>query len=274
MTRPERRAEPAGRARLAALRARAGDRRSGRARHGRGARNRSPHRDLARGGRCSRCRVCGSEADLSRLAADLTAVGAEFLVQPCDVRDAVVVDSLVRDALDRFGAVDIAVANAGVLGPLGPIDASDASQWADVLAVNVVGTAAVLRVVLPIMRARGDGRIVTLSGAGIGGPQALTNVSAYVASKAAVVALDRSGRTRASDRADRKRGRARNDRHGLHGFGAGGRPGTRRRGALRRRRHDAHGRPRTVARRGPRSRGRRVRMARPGAASAPGGTPS
>src|SRR5262249_6825415 len=84
------------------------------------------------------------------------------------------------------------VANAAVLGPVGAIHNVTASEWAETLRINVVGTAAVVRAVVPSMTTRGFGRIVTLSGAGVGGPQPADHVSAYVASKAAVVALTES----------------------------------------------------------------------------------
>jgi NAD(P)-dependent dehydrogenase (short-subunit alcohol dehydrogenase family) len=134
--------------------------------------------------------VCArSQPGIDDLASELRAGGAEVLAQQCDVADAGAVAELVANATNVFGGIDIAVANAAILGPVGPIDVVDGEQWMETLTVNVGGVAALVRAVLPSMRARGWGRLLTLSGAGAGGPNLPEHVSAYVASKAAVMML-------------------------------------------------------------------------------------
>jgi 3-oxoacyl-[acyl-carrier protein] reductase len=127
-----------------------------------------------------------TQSDLDALAEEL---GPEAMTEPCDVADAASVHALVERALARFGRVDIAIANAAILGPVGGIDAVEPAAWAQTLQVNVAGTAAVARAVIPHMRRAGFGRIVTMSGAGAGGPNLPDRVSAYVASKGAVMLL-------------------------------------------------------------------------------------
>src|SRR5690606_11349368 len=95
----------------------------------------------------------------------------------------------VRRARDELGRIDIAVANAAVLGPVGPVADTSASAWANAIDINVCGTANVVRSVLPAMAGAGHGRIVTLSGGGVGGPNVADRVGAYVASKGAVMLL-------------------------------------------------------------------------------------
>jgi 3-oxoacyl-[acyl-carrier protein] reductase len=95
----------------------------------------------------------------------------------------------VQRAVQRFGRLDVAVANAAILGPVGAIDRIDAREWSNTLAVNVGGTAAVVRAVLPTMMAQGAGRILTMSGGGVGGPHLPSRLSAYVASKGALMLL-------------------------------------------------------------------------------------
>lgn len=134
--------------------------------------------------------VCArTPSGIEALADELRAAGSEVVAEPCDVADDAAVGALVERSAATFGGVDIAVANAAILGPVGPIDTTDPGDWARTLQINVGGAAAVIRAVLPSMRARGWGRIVTLSGAGAGGPNLPERLSAYVASKAAVMML-------------------------------------------------------------------------------------
>lgn len=134
--------------------------------------------------------ICArSRGDVDALADELRSFGVHVLAEPCDVSDAAAVQKLVDHATGEFGGIDLAVANAGILGPVGTIENGDPNEWNKVFQVNVGGSAAVARAVLPGMRARGHGRIVTVSGGGVGGPNIPARVSAYVASKAAVMAL-------------------------------------------------------------------------------------
>ena len=90
-------------------------------------------------------------------------------------------------AVAGLPAVDIVVNNAGVYGPIGPIEEADWAAWVEALLINVAGTAAVCRAFIPVLRARGYGKIINLSGGGATAP--LPRFSAYAASKAAVVRL-------------------------------------------------------------------------------------
>jgi 3-oxoacyl-[acyl-carrier protein] reductase len=133
----------------------------------------------------------------SRTVEELTAVaaglrerfGTDVIARVCDVADGAAVVGLVAEAMDTFGRVDVAVANAAVLGPVGALLDVDMKRWRHALDVNVVGTANVIKAVAGPMMAQGHGRILTLAGAGIGGPRPAERVSAYTASKAAVVTL-------------------------------------------------------------------------------------
>lgn len=134
--------------------------------------------------------ICArTSTDIDTLAEELRNSEVDVIAERCDVADAAAVDALVARAVERFGGIDVAVANAAVLGPIGVIEGTDPLEWAEALQINVAGTAAVVRAVLPSMRARGWGRILTMSGAGVGGPNLPERVSAYVASKGATMVL-------------------------------------------------------------------------------------
>jgi NAD(P)-dependent dehydrogenase (short-subunit alcohol dehydrogenase family) len=134
--------------------------------------------------------VCARTGDgISALADEVRANGGRVVADVCDVVDASAVEALVERSMVAFGRIDIAVANAAILGPVGQIDQVPHDEWVRTLGVNVGGTVSLLRAVLPAMKERGFGRVLTLSGGGVGGPNLPDRVSAYVASKAAVVVL-------------------------------------------------------------------------------------
>jgi NAD(P)-dependent dehydrogenase (short-subunit alcohol dehydrogenase family) len=137
----------------------------------------------------ARVMLCSRTArDLERARDDVRAVAQtadQVWAMPADVSRADDVRDLVRRATDELGGLDVLVCNAGVYGPKGPIDEVDWSDWQEAFAINLFGTVLSCREALPIFRARGSGKILLLSGGGATKP--LPNLSAYAASKAAVV---------------------------------------------------------------------------------------
>ena len=96
----------------------------------------------------------------------------------------------VQAAVERFGGVDIYLANAGIEGKVKPIVDYDVETFDQVIAVNVRGVWLGLKYVIPEIAKRGGGSIViTSSVAGVGG---LAGVAPYVTSKHAVIGLMRS----------------------------------------------------------------------------------
>lgn len=133
--------------------------------------------------------ICArDQVKLSEAGAKLQArakPGQKLLALPCDVSKTEDVDALVAATLKEFGKIDILVNNAGVYGPLGPIESVDWQEWADAIAINLVGLVYVCRAVVPAMKRAGYGKIVNLSGGGATNP--LPRISAYAASKAGVL---------------------------------------------------------------------------------------
>ena len=93
--------------------------------------------------------------------------------------------SWMKATLAEFGRIDILVNNAGVYGPFGGIDEVDWQEWVDAITINLNGLVYACRAVIPAMKKAGYGKIINLSGGGATNP--LPRVSAYAASKAAVV---------------------------------------------------------------------------------------
>ena len=133
-----------------------------------------------------------TQRELDTARAVLEGDGVEVLARATDVARYVDVKALVEDVERRWGRVDVLVNNAGVNGAIGRVDECDTSEWKLAFEVNVFGTMHACRAVLPGMRARRRGKIVNLAGGGVGGPGVAPRVSAYAASKAAVVQLTES----------------------------------------------------------------------------------
>jgi NAD(P)-dependent dehydrogenase (short-subunit alcohol dehydrogenase family) len=133
--------------------------------------------------------VCArSRETIERTAAALRAkatTGQRVAAFVADVSSAKEVDALMANVTRELGELDGLVNNAGVYGPKGLIEDVDWVEWAKAIEINLMGTVLPCRAVLPGFRRRGAGKIVNLSGGGATAP--LPRLSAYAASKAAVV---------------------------------------------------------------------------------------
>lgn len=118
-----------------------------------------------------------------------TGAGEDSFVREVDVRDPEAVASFVADAVAELGRIDALVTCAGIFRG-GPSEQVPLDEWQDVLDVNLTGTYACIRAVLPSMLERGSGQIVTIaSELGIAGE---AEAAAYCASKGAIIALTKS----------------------------------------------------------------------------------
>lgn len=100
------------------------------------------------------------------------------------------VQHYVTKAIERFGGIDIFLANAGIEGARHPISDCPVDIFDQVLAVNVRGVWLGLKSVIPVMRDRGGGSIIITSSTS--GIQGAVGASAYVTSKHAVIGLMRT----------------------------------------------------------------------------------
>lgn len=113
--------------------------------------------------------------------------GRKVVARPCDVSDEAQVGDTVAFAHRELGGLDALVLNAGVYGPMGPTESVDLAAWRRAMDINLYGVLLPCRAAIPLFKAAGRGKIVILSGGGATNP--LPNISAYAASKAAVVRL-------------------------------------------------------------------------------------
>jgi NAD(P)-dependent dehydrogenase (short-subunit alcohol dehydrogenase family) len=125
---------------------------------------------------------------LDRARAEVAAVaskGQQVLATPADVSRRDQVEAVAAAALSAFPQLHILVNNAGVYGPLGPIDDVDWDAWVKAIEINLFGSILMCRALLPHFKAHQYGKILQLSGGGATNP--LPRISAYAASKAAIV---------------------------------------------------------------------------------------
>ena len=122
-----------------------------------------------------------ARVELESIASDPGSIEAAAV----DVALPEAVEGMVARALERFSRIDVLVNNAGVYGPKGPIEDVAWDEWDQAIRVNLLGSVLCCRAVLPNFRANGYGKIIQLSGGGATSP--LPRLSAYAASKAAVV---------------------------------------------------------------------------------------
>jgi 3-oxoacyl-[acyl-carrier protein] reductase len=102
-----------------------------------------------------------------------------------DVSNPTDVAALAGRAFDLFPQVDVLVNNAGVYGPFGLSEEVDWSAWVKAIEINVYGSVLPCRALVPHFKQHRYGKIVQLSGGGATSP--LPRISAYAASKAAIV---------------------------------------------------------------------------------------
>ena len=96
----------------------------------------------------------------------------------------------IRTAVERYGGIDLYLANAGIEGAVLPITEYPIDVFDRVMAVNVRGVWLGLKYVIPEMRTRGGGNIVITSS--VAGTKGTAGVSAYITSKHAVIGMMRT----------------------------------------------------------------------------------
>jgi 3-oxoacyl-[acyl-carrier protein] reductase len=127
-----------------------------------------------------------SKAGVEANVAQIKASGGEAMAVLVDVSDSEQIDAAVKQVADAFGKVDILVNNAGVGFGSAVLDQNQDKDWDANYAVNVKGTMALCRGVIPFMEKSGGGSIVNVSSvAGIAASVGMPYP--YVATKHALV---------------------------------------------------------------------------------------
>ncbi|MCW0181554.1 MAG: SDR family NAD(P)-dependent oxidoreductase [Zavarzinia sp.] len=120
----------------------------------------------------------------ARGAGGLGQLPADTILVPLDVTDEALVANAVASIEAAHGPIDLAILNAGTHRPTPVVDFRPA-DFRELFTVNVFGTVNGLAALLPLMRARGRGRIAVV--ASVAGYSGLPGASAYGATKAALI---------------------------------------------------------------------------------------
>lgn len=145
--------------------------------------------ELAKRG-CHVIAVARAVGALEELDDDIRALGSSATLVPLDLKDMAGIDRLGASIHERWGKLDILVANAGILGPISPVSHIEAAAFEDVMLVNVVSQWRLIRSVEPLLRRSKQARAIILSSGAAHRVRAFWG--AYGASKAAIEVLARS----------------------------------------------------------------------------------
>src|SRR4029079_7182681 len=107
--------------------------------------------------------VARTTGGLEELDDRIRALGGAATLVPLDLKDYAGIDRLGLALHQRFGRLDVLVANAGMLGPLSPLAHVEAKAWDDVMAVNVTANWRLIRAMDHLLKYSDAGRVVLIS---------------------------------------------------------------------------------------------------------------
>lgn len=130
-----------------------------------------------------------SRDELLQTVGEIEAAGGEACVLQADIAVEAEMRSAMTPLMERWGRLDVVVANAGINGVWAPIDDLTLDEWNRTISVNLTGTFLTIRSAVPHLKRSGGGSIIVVSS--INGTRTFTTpgATAYTATKAAQVAM-------------------------------------------------------------------------------------
>lgn len=129
--------------------------------------------------------ISRSQGALLQVAREITDTGGRAIPLVTDVTQPEAVKQAISRAQEEMCQIDILVNAAGIQAPIGPFLENDLLAWEHAVHVNLLGAVRMTHAVLPMMKARRQGKIINFSGGGATAPR--PHFSAYATSKAALV---------------------------------------------------------------------------------------
>lgn len=131
--------------------------------------------------------VARTVGGLEELDDEIKAAGGSATLVPLDLTDMAGIDRLGGSIHERWGKLDILVANAGLLGPLSPLGHITTEAWREVIDVNLTANWLLIRAVDPLLKRSDAGRAIFVSSGAATGRNAYWGP--YAVSKAGLEAL-------------------------------------------------------------------------------------
>jgi 3-hydroxybutyrate dehydrogenase len=126
-------------------------------------------------------------AEIARGVAD--EFGIRHLFSPANMLQPDQIRALAKEALDKFGAVDVLVNNAGIQH-VAPVEEFPEEKWDAVIGINLTAAFHLTKAVWPAMKAQKSGRVISIASAH--GLVASAFKSAYVAAKHGIVGFTKT----------------------------------------------------------------------------------
>lgn len=127
------------------------------------------------------------QENVETVAAQIRAQGGAATAVAAHTGDTAAVATLVESAVAAYGGVDILVNNAATNPHFGPLLTAEESHWDKTFDVNVKGYLRVIKACVPVMQARGGGKVINL--ASIAGKIPQPGMGVYCVTKAGVIML-------------------------------------------------------------------------------------
>jgi NAD(P)-dependent dehydrogenase (short-subunit alcohol dehydrogenase family) len=135
----------------------------------------------------ARVMLVGRSADKLAATTERLSGNGNLATALAEAADEKAIAAAVTATIDKFGGVDILLANAGTEGVVAPIEAQTVENFEDVFRTNVVGVWLAMKYCVEPMKKRGSGSMIALSS--IAGVIGVPAGSPYFASKHAVIGL-------------------------------------------------------------------------------------
>lgn len=130
-----------------------------------------------------------SDVDLKETKRVVEDLGRDCYTAVADARDTDAMNEVVAAGIEKFGKIDVLIANHGIVSMSHVADMTD-DQWEEVLSVCLTGVFKAARAVLPHMIEQNYGRIVATSS--VAAKAGLGNIAHYVAAKLGIIGLIKS----------------------------------------------------------------------------------
>ncbi|NIG55081.1 SDR family NAD(P)-dependent oxidoreductase [Chitinophaga sp. Cy-1792] len=128
-----------------------------------------------------------TEATLKAVTEEIKAAGGDAIYVVADVSIPEDCERMVEETVARYGQLDIACNNAGILKQPKDTDLFSIDDWKETIDINLNGMFYSMKYEIPVMLANGGGAIVNMSS--VGGRIGLPGIAAYIATKHANVGL-------------------------------------------------------------------------------------